>query len=352
MYIPPVAHVLPLVSIRRQRSLPVPGTVNVHLNERVQPQDIIAEAEVAPQHKFIDVAQGLGLPVREVSRYIIRERGDRVMKGEVIAGPAGFPRKTIKAPTDGRIAAVTNGKVLFEIRKDPFVLAAGFPGEVVATDGMMSVTIETSGALIQGVWGNNRQDYGVMRIVGSSPRDRLHTDQLDIKLRGAVLVAGICDDPTPLQHANELAVRGIVLGGLAADLVPMAESMPYPIVVLDGFGSIPLNQAAFELLNTNRGRDAAIDARPRQDYDSHRPEVIIPLPVVNPTDIPEDLIPLTTGVRVRVTRAPNAGEIGIVEDVSNQVMVYPSGVLTRSARVNLEFTGSTMVPLANLEILQ
>jgi hypothetical protein len=274
------------------------------------------------------------------------------MKGDVIAGPAGFPRKTIKAPTDGRIAAVTNGKVLFEFRKDPYVLTAGFPGEVVATDGITSVTIETSGALIQGVWGNNREDFGVMRVVGSGPRDRLLTDQLDVKLRGAVLVAGICDDPTPLQHAKELAVRGIILGGLAADLVPIAVRMPYPIVVIEGFGSIPLNQAAFELLNTNRGRDAALDGRPMQVYDSHRPEVVIPLPVVNPTDLPEDLIPLAPGVRVRVTRAPNAGEIGIVEDVQNQVTVYPSGVLTRSARVNLEFTGSTMVPLANLEILQ
>jgi hypothetical protein len=332
--------------------LPVPGTIPVHLNERVQPQDVIAEAEVAPQHKFIDVAQGLGLPVREVARFIIRERGDRVMKGDIIAGPAGFPRKTIKAPTDGRIAAVTNGKVLFEYRKDPFIITAGFPGEVVATDGMMTVTLETSGALIQGVWGNNREDFGVMRVVGTGPRDRLLTDQLDMKLRGAVLIAGICDDPAPLQHANELAVRGIILGGLAADLVPIANSMPYPIVVVDGFGPIPLNQAAYELLTTNRGRDAALDARPMKAYESHRPEVVIPLPVVNPTDVPEDLIPLTAGVRVRVTRAPVAGEVGIVEEVLNQVMVYPNGVLTRSARVNLEFTGSTIVPLANLEILQ
>jgi hypothetical protein len=352
MYIPPVAHVLPLTSIRRQRTLPVPGTITVHLNERVQPQDIIAEAEVAPQHKFIDVAQGLGLPVREVSRYLVRERGERVIKGDLIAGPAGFPRKSIKAPTDGRIAAITNGKVLFEFRKDPFVLTAGIPGEVVATDGMMSVTIETSGALIQGVWGNNRQDFGVMRIVGTGPRDRLLTDQLDIKLRGAVLVAGICDDPAPLHHAKELSVRGIILGGLAADMVPIALSMPYPIVVLDGFGSIPLNQAAFELINANRGRDAALDGRPMKAYDSHRPEVVIPLPVVNPTDMPEDLIPLSPGTRVKVTRAPNASEIGIVEEVLDQVMSYPNGVLTKSARVNLEFTGSTFVPLANLEILQ
>jgi len=352
MYIPPVAHVIPLTSIRRERILPIPGTITVHLNERVQPHDVVAEAEIAPQHKFIDVAQVLGLPAREVSRYLVRDRGDRVLKGELIAGPAGFTRKTIKAPSDGRIAAVTNGKVLFEFHRDLFTLTAGFPGEVVATDGMMSVTVETTGALIQGVWGNNRQDYGVMRIVGSGPRDRLLTDQLDMRLRGAVLVAGICDDPAPLQHAKEISVKGIVLGGMAADLVPIAKSMPYPIVVMDGFGSIALNQAAFELLTTNRGRDAALDGRPLKPYDSHRPEVIIHLPAVNPMDIPEDLIPLAPGIRVKVTRAPNAGEVGIIEQVLDSVVSYPNGILARSARVNLEFTGSTTVPLANLEILQ
>ena len=81
MYLPQVAHVLPLTTIRRQRTLPVPGTIPVHLNERVQPQDVIAEAEVAPQHKFIDVAQGLGLPVREVARW----------RGAVLSVPSPAP---------------------------------------------------------------------------------------------------------------------------------------------------------------------------------------------------------------------------------------------------------------------
>lgn len=352
MFIPPIAHVIPLTTIRRERTLPVPGTITVNVHERVQPQDIIAEAEVSPQHKFIDIAKGLGIPSSDVARYLIRERGERVVKGDIIAGPAGFPRRTIKAPSDGRIASLTDGKVLFEVRKDPFVLTAGFPGEVVASDGMSTVTIETSGALIQGIWGNSRQAYGVMRIAGRGPRDRLLTDQLDTKLRGAVLVAGICDDPAPLHHARELSVRGIILGGMAAGLVPIADSMPYPIVVLDGFGQVPLNQAAFELLNTNRGRDVAVDGRPIKDYDPHRPEVIIPLPVVNPTELPTDLMPLSPGLRVKVTRAPNAGEVGIVEEILDQVMSFPNGVLTKSARVNLEFTGSAIVPLANLEILQ
>jgi hypothetical protein len=242
--------------------------------------------------------------------------------------------------------------MLFEIRQEPHLVYAGFPGEVVGTDGATSVTIETTGGLVQGVWGNGKQDIGVMRIVGSGPRDRLLTDQLDVELRGAVLVAGICEHPAPLNQAKELAVRGIILGGLSADLVPIAESLPYPVIVLDGFGPAPINHSAFELLTTNRGRDAALDARPAEAYGSHRPEVIIPLPLVNPTDLPEDLIPLAPGVPVRITRDPYRSEVGVIEEILDQVVSYPSGILCRSARVNLEVAGRTTVPLANLDILK
>ena len=352
MYLPPVAHVASNTTIRRVRSLPVPGTITVNVNELVEARDIVGEAEYAPHHQFIDIAQSLGIPASEVPRYLTRERGDRVEQGEIIAGPAGFPRRSVRAPADGRIAAVTNGMILFEIRQDPYLLSAGYPGEVVGSDGRLSVTIENSGALVQGVWGNGQEDIGVMRIVGEGPHDRLLTDQLNVELRGAVLVAGICDHPAPLQQASDISVRGIILGGLSSDLIPIAESLSYPIVVIDGFGSVPLNQAAFDLLNENKGREAALDARPAVPFDPHRPEVIIPLPVANIADLPEDLIPLAPGVRVRVTRQPNNSEVGIVEEVLDKAVSYPSGILARSARVDLESRGSTNVPLANLEILQ
>jgi len=352
MYLPPVVHVLPLTTIRRQQILPVPGRITVELNQRVRPRDIVAEAEITPHHQFVEVAGPLGIDPREVSRYLTKERGERIEKGEVIAGPVGFTRRTVRAPEDGRIVAVAEGRVLFEIHSEPLLLRAGIPGEVVATDGIMSATIETTGALIQGVWGNNRQDFGVMRIIGEGPRDRLLTDQLDTGLRGAILIAGICDHPAPLYQARELALRGLVLGGLSAELIPVAERLPYPVVILEGFGSLPISPPVYELLSTSRGREAALDSHISGVFDARRPEIIIPLPVVNPVDLPEDLIPISPGVRVRVTRAPHQGMIGMVERVLPRTTRCPNGVLAHSAIVDLDVFGRTNVPLANLEILQ
>lgn len=351
MYLPRVLNVSPLTTIRRDRSLPVPGRILVDLNQRVRPGDVIAEAEVSPRHQFLDVARLLGITAREVPRFLSREIGERIDKGEIIAGPSGVARKIVRAPHNGAVVAVSGGKVLFEIRSEPFLLRAGFPGEVINVEGNQTVMLETTGALIQGVWGNGRQDFGIMRIVGNGPRERLITDQLDMSTRGAVLVAGICDHPAPLFQAKDLSVRGIILGGLSAELIQVAKRLPYPIVLLEGFGATPINRPAFELLSTSRGREAALDARPASPYEARRPEVIIPLPVVNPVGVPEELIQLSRGVRVKVTRAPHQGLIGIVETVLSHAVTYPNGIMAKSARVDLDIFGSTNVPLANLEVL-
>jgi hypothetical protein len=351
-YLYNVTHVIPLTTVRRERRLPVPGTVGVRIGQRVQPSDVVAEAQVAPRHYFLDVARGLGIPEREAPQYMRKNRGDRVEGGEVIAGPVGFSRRTIRAPADGRIAAISGSRVLLEVEGDPFSLKAGFPGEVTGTDGTTVVTIETTGALIQGVWGNGHQDFGVMRLVGDGPDDRLQTDKLDINLRGAVLIAGMCDQPAPLHQATELSVRGVILGSLTSDLIPVAQRLPYPVVVTDGFGRLPINPMAYGLLTSNVGREAALDARPGGPHAADRPEVIIPLPSARDLEVPDEVIPLVRGLRVRVLRAPHMGAVGVVQSIDEDAMPFPSGLLARCATVDLEGIGATTVPLANLEALQ
>jgi hypothetical protein len=110
------------------------------------------------------------------------------------------------------------------------------PGMVVTLSGDRGVIIETVGALVQGVWGNNRIDYGLLNILIREPEDILTADRLDVSLRGAILLAGYCKDPEALKAAAGLPVRGLVLSSMEASLVPIAKKMPFPILVLDGFG--------------------------------------------------------------------------------------------------------------------
>ena len=348
----PITHVLPLAAIRRERRLAMPGVILARVNQKVQAQDVIGEADHSLRHILIDLARGLGVREKEVDRYLIREKGDRLEQGDIIAGPVGFARRTVRAPRDGRVASILDGQLLFEALGEPYRLRAGLPGTVVATDETRSVTIEASGALVQAVWGNGRQDFGVMRVVCRDAADRLQTDELVLSLRGAVIVACICDHPAALHQAREMAVRGLVLSSMASDLIPLAQRMPYPIVLIEGFGEIPLSSPAFRLLSSNNGREAAVDARPWRPYEDQRPEVIIPLPTARTADLPDEFVQLEPRVQVRVLRAPYQGAMGVIQDVMAQGMTYPSGVLARSAKVDLEGFGLVTVPIANLEALR
>jgi hypothetical protein len=348
----PITHILPLTTVRRERSLPSPGTVTARVNEKVQAGDVLAQAEPPARHYLLDLARGLGLPEKEALRHVRRQPGERVDSGDVLAGPVGLARRTLRAPAAGQIINVHDGRILFQAHGEMVSLKAEYSGIVVATDGVQSITLEATAALVQAVWGNGRQDHGVLRVTGNGPSERLKTDDLDINLRGAILVAGVCVHTAPLHQATELSCRGLILGGLASDLIPVVRRLSYPVLVIEGFGDVPMNAAAYSLLTTNAGREASLDGRVGGLYSNQRPEVIIPLPATRQVALPDEIIPPNPGVRVRVVHPPYQGAVGVVREVLQRAVGYPSGILARSARVDLEGIGTINVPLANLEILQ
>ena len=288
----------------------------------------------------------------QVSRYMVKERNTWVEEGDVLAQREGLSRRAIRAPGNGRIVTLSDGRILFEQTGDLFRMRAGFPGTVVETDGIQGVILETVGTLIQGTWGNFGQDFGVMRLVGEGPGDAMTTSRLDINLRGAILVAGVCEGEEPLRQAAELSIRGLILGSMHASLIPFVRKLAYPVVLTDGFGVKGINAPAFDLLSGNIGREAAVIAHSNDPYSISRPEIVIPLPATSHVDIPDEIVLLEPGVRVRILRSEHTGEAGMVREILPEAMTYPSGIKASSAVVDLGDSGVVTVPLANLEVLQ
>ncbi|NIM07938.1 MAG: hypothetical protein GTO53_01975, partial [Planctomycetales bacterium] len=78
--------------------------------------------------------------------------------------------------------------------------------------------IEMTGSLLQGVWGNGRIDFGVMRVIAEAPTHHLTPDQLDVQMRGSIIFGGRCDQEETLQAAAELSLRGLILFSMPARL--------------------------------------------------------------------------------------------------------------------------------------
>jgi hypothetical protein len=207
------------------------------------------------------------------------------------------------------------------------------------------------GALIQGVWGNGRIDNGLMRVMIEKPDDVLTADRLDVSMRGSVILGGHVRDLDTLRVAAELPVRGLIIPSMLSSLITEAYKVRYPILVLDGFGAMPMNSAAFKLLTTNKDREVTVNAEHFDRYSGNRPEAIIPLTFTNEPDEPNQYETFAVGLTVRMRRPPHAGMIGTISNLPAGLSLLQSGLRASAAEVKLENGETVTVPLVNLEVV-
>ena len=230
-------------------------------------------------------------------------------------------------------------------------LKAGIPGTVVEVIPNRGVVIQTAGSLIQGVWGNGRIDMGSLVNLAEKPDGILTPGRLDVSLRGSVILGGMIQDAETLVTAAELPVRGLILSSIYPSLLQKAREMRYPIIVTDGFGTMPMNSVAYKLLSTNAKREMVVNAETFDRYSGSKPEVIIPLPISSDPPAPRDAEEFAPGLQVRMRRPPAMGMIGTITAVKPGLTVLPSGLRAPAAEVKLENDQIVIAPLVNLEVV-
>ncbi len=347
----PVHHILALTTIARERVLPVAGRVSARLNQKVGASDVIAEANWSREHVLLDVARMLRVSPNAADRLLKIKEGDTVAATAVIATGRGLFPRTVRAPREGRVIAAGNGQVLLEVGETRLELKAGIPGTVVQVIPERGVIIQTAGSLIQGVWGNGRIDTGVLVNLAEQPDSALVPSRLDVSFRGSMILAGQINDMETLRAAAELPVRGLIISSLPPSLLQVAREMRYPIVVTDGFGTMPMNSAAHKLLSTSAKREVTLNAEVFDRYTGARPEVIIPLPVTQEPAPPRAVETFAPGLQVRLRRSPALGSIGTIMSIRPGLTSLPSGLRAQAAEIRLENGESITAPLVNLEVV-
>ncbi len=346
------AYVLPLTVVRRERTLPVPGRVLVRQGQQVEPNAIVAEANLSPEHVLLNVAAALGVNARKAASWMQCQAGERLTEGDVIAAsPKGLFRKVFRSPCDGKIVLVRGGLVLVAKQKEDARLRAAYPGEVVDIVGERGVVIESAGALVQGRWGNGKAAYGVLRVVMQSADDVLVPGKFDVGLRGAVVLGGVCQDPEVFAAAENSSLRGLILSSMPPSLLAAARAASFPVMLTEGFGTLPMNAAAFELLSTSDERDVVLNARPYDFYTGDRPEAFFPLKHAGQV-MPPMPRELSIEDLVRVCSAPHRGAVGHVVRLPDAPQVFPGGAQAPAAVVRLHDGQQVTVPLANLEVVR
>jgi hypothetical protein len=153
-----------------------------------------------------------------------------------------------------------------------------------------------------------------------------------------------------LQAAADLPLRGLILGSMSSELIPVVNKLNFPVILLAGFGRVPIDSAAFKILSTNEKRDTSLNSASWNLQTGDRPEVVIPLPSVG--NVAPESDQYKAGQTVRIQGAPYNEFIGTLVQLKPGLSGLANGVRAPAALVQLENDEQVTIPLANIEVLE
>jgi hypothetical protein len=346
----PYTVVNPLLTVRIPRLLSETGQVLVRPGDSVTPSQVVAQAVRPGDFRIVEVAQELGIPARNAGSYLKVERGQAVSEGDILAARGGLSSQACYAPLTGRVVGVGRGRLLLEAEAQVVRLTALVPGYVVESREGTGVIIETVGALIQGYWGNEHEGYGTLRILVRDARHPIRASHINASSQGAILIGGSTVDEESIAQAVELQVRGMIVGSIPPDLIPLLRETPLPVIATEGIGTTPMSAALFDLLRSLDGREAALCAKIGSRWKPTRPYIVVPMPTrAAPTLNPD--VPLQPGDRVRILRGEYRARSGTVSRLLEGLIQVETGARVEGVEVTLNESERVQVPQANIERL-
>lgn len=346
----PVSYFLPLTKIRRRLLLPGPVRLVVRKGQLVNAGDPIAIDPLSGGHLVLDIERGLGMAAEEADQNIQFQVGETATVGDILAGPVGMTHRVVRAPRDGKVVWVGEGKIVLELEKEPAALRATFPGEVEELFPDRGAMLVAYGGLAQGVWGNGRSAIGELHLVAKEPDQPLTADLLHQVLPGSILVCGPCSNAIALHSALNHNLSGLVLSSIDPLLIDLSAKAPIPIMLVEGFGRRSMNQVAYELFSACDVRQAALNAESWNWFSGARPELVIPAEIEDELYAPPETELFRPGCRVRVLGSFYGSRIGQLVELPGHALL-PNGLRSEAAVVHLDIGETVTLPLTNLEVL-
>ncbi len=388
LYYPtPQPAIAPNIMIRKTRRLPVAGDVIVRIGARVAADDIVARATMPGAPQQVPVAGPLGVKPKAGVRFLTVPVGAAVQEGDPLAQRRqGLNKRLIvRSPTTGTLTAYDpmSGTATVTPTGTQFELTANIDGVVTEHIPYRGVVIDTPAALVRGIVGVGGEQHGVLQVAVTGPDEELTAEGITARLAYAIVLGGGSITAAALQRAVEHNVRAVIVGSIPEaelraflgytegvrawglgrrgwDFPPPVINArpgampPLTLIIVEGFGRVPMTGKAWELLASFDGQEVSVDGTTRLRNGLRRPEIIVPLARAAGTAPYETTAP-APAVRslVRLIAPPYLGQTGRIINLANGKQPLPSGLSAAAAEVQLAGgSGAVWVPLANLEVLE
>ncbi len=367
----PGLRVTPLTYVRCIRSLPVKGQVLVKVGDEVEFDAIVARCLLEGTPQILKVAELLDVDPEEVTRYLLKKRGDFVKKGEMLArlrAAFGLINKAVASPIDGYVEDINEitGNITVREPQRPIEVTAYIRGRVDEVIPQEAAVVGSWAAYIQGIIGFSGENFGEIRMAVSNPKDMLTPEKIFDSDYGKIIVGGSFVSLEALKKAKKIGVKGIISGGaniedlekLIGSRIGVAitgrEELGFTLIITEGFGKLSISERAFEILKDNEGRKVAINGATQVRAGVLRPEIIIPKDFSGKAKIEMDVVAegkMKPGSIIRIIRYPYFGKLGRVIRLPIELMEIETESLVRVVEVELEDGRRIMVPRADVEIV-
>ena len=346
-----------------RRMLPVKGEVLVQRGQPVTPLQVVARAEVPHRYQVINVARQLAQPQVDMAQVMLKAEGDPVEANEPIAvlqGRLPFVQRSARALAAGHIATIGPGWVLLEIERTVTEVQAFIHGIVSNLVPNRGVVIEASGAAIEAACGFGGEAFGRLKRVVSSPFETINEETLDESMEQSIIVGGRFVTEDVLRQAEQLQIRGIIVGGIDVSLLNLEPMPKVRVVATEGFGQTAMSSYTFGVLTALVGREVSLRGQTSTLATPAMRETGLDTPVILATvsqgstatlaQLPakREAEEVHVGTRVRVTRGPFLGTTGQIQAIPHEPRTNNIGLKLPGAQVNIDGVAH-FFPWANLE---
>jgi hypothetical protein len=369
----PGLKVTAFAAVRRERKLPLAGTVLVSIGDEVKAETVVARTELPGNVQTVNAANMLGVLPEDVGDCLVKPVGSAVQKGDTFAESKSFFglfRSKCVAPVTGTIESVSavTGQALLREPPIPVEVDAYVDGKIVEVHPKQGVTVETQGTYIQGIFGIGGETCGELHVAVAGPGDTLAEGMITEHHRGRIVVGGAHVTTKTLRHAVQMGVKAIVIGGfddhdlrefLGYDLgvaITGSEEKGITLVVTEGFGEIPMAARTFELLKSCEGRKVSVSGATQIRAGVLRPEIICPRLEESMAGVRRDTEGsdegLSIGCQIRIIRQPYFGRLGVVTALPPEPTALESEAKVRVLEVDFGDGSKALLPRANVERIE
>ncbi len=356
-------------TVNKMRRLPLLGEVFPKVGDMVNYDDIVAKTEISGDPEIVKLAIMLGLEPDDCSKFLTKQIGDHVEKGETIAfykALWGLIKKDIKAPVSGTLESFSEvtGQLILRGAPIPVEVDAYIPGKVVEVMPREGAIIETNAAFIQGIFGIGGEVHGDIHVIVENNEQTLEANMITPEHNDKILISGNMVTLDALKKAAEVGVAAIVSGGVRHDdlttftgeeigvAITGQEEVGLTLIITEGFGRMNMSDRTFNLLKDFEGYRASVNGTTQIRAGVLRPEIIIPHDLHDEEKgqgVTQGMVP---GTPIRIIRQPYFGAIGVVHSLPVELQRLESESAVRVVKITLDGDNVVTVPRANVEIIE